>query len=845
MKRLFNVTLAVLALVSALGLVSCKDADYVTPGQVDARVQSKWDDLTDALNNRIRSAENAIGSLDSTINSNKAAAEAARQDLNSLIQQVAVAAQTYTDEQIQQTREYAALQAQQANIAAIETMTTLLENARNELAAAIQVAEARIATIESVMNTQQAQINNNSAGIAQLNQKIVELIDVDMDLQTAIANAATRAEVALATAEDARNLAATALSFAIDALDQASNNKSNITELKYRVNILETEYVTKAELAETLGEINDLLEGLNGSTVAVKLDNILDSIAMQQAQLEAQEVRLTSLEQCCIQVQAELDNLKMENAQQNNAIEALQTIVTENRTTINALQNEVMALQAELEAARLEARAYTLEQCELVKAALTVHLDSLAGVTTDLRTIIDATVARIEDIYQRTCDRLDSLEHSINQQFLEHQTHLTYLDTLIQTLGEDFSNRMTNLEALMNTQIANIVNEMNRLEAEQARQTDRIDSLGVEHQALTDMVYDVFTYVQVLNERMNTMEDYFNDIKARIELLEVKVDELYYLFEYLNDRLNKLITGIVIQDKQMHCYYAQVEGTDTVFFPNRDFAGRVELEAETYNFDQDLSVGVIYATINSASEQDFSGTQFELENSLGTTSLYFKLGKAEKAENVRIVKHTPARYAPVNNHLYQFKVYHSFTKDVDPDTLTAETDLLLALVAPWTDSEGEHKVYSQYVLHLAPELVTAATAADLTFKGEGNNCFENPATGVDVRFSEVDGSFKGTLLLGRNGQHLYREFIECTQVRDESGEEIEHGADLINEANNMLKTIIQTAGNEEDGKVSITCPKALTGKFITLRYQALNYNGTIVTKDLVVCFSNETDIFGL
>ena len=373
--------------------------------------------------------------------------------------------------------------------------------------------------------------------------------------------------------------------------------------------------------------------------------------------------------------------------------------------------------------------------------------------------------------------------------------------------------------------------------------SQRLGQLEISNDSLcTEVGNNLMRIVQLRNDLETEMgmlraemEDNYAKNIGRIEELRAFVeelrDEMYLLFSDLNRWMNTLVTSVVYQGQIYDYVYARVIGSD--WFPYWGAINADYLEGGSYNIQE--KAGYIYATVN-PSDIDATNLRMALENSLAKKSYYLTPVPEEAipAADLRLTR------ASSPNGLWKIPVRSIAHTSFDPFNDADETDMLLALkVTCWG---GEKSVYSQYAATWeGPKPAVAATSAQLT--ADGSN-YASLKTSDGVRFSSKqslnDSTLYGGLLLWSGGKRVYRKYVECVQVRDINKRDITDSLrSIINGQNKDFQQMLRTQDDGSADDVRMICPDSLMNNYCTLRYYLWNYDGTILSNDLEVIFSDD------
>ena len=464
--------------------------------------------------------------------------------------------------------------------------------------------------------------------------------------------------------------------------------------------------------------------------------------------------------------------------------------------------------------------------------------DEIDALFSNYNKMIEALKARLDDcctmedlmnVYTEMADKYTSIDGQLQDVIAEiakiyaeiasHDARLTSIQTTTEELSERLDQQETRSDSLC-TEVANNYAHILSLRTDLDIFKDEVEKLRAEMEYNNEM----------MEARMLELDNAIAQL--RNELADYRT-MMFDLIEWLDERLRNLVTSVVYQAQEYDYVYARVDGSGNIAFPYAGAFNADYLAGGSYNIQE--KAGFIYATVN-PSDIDATNLRMALENSLAGESYYFTPvpEEATPATDLRLTR------ASSPNGLWKIPVRSIAHTSKNPFDDADETDMLLALKVT---SRGDDKsVYSQYAATWeGPRLAEAATTASML--AEGSN-YESLQTSAGIRFSSKqslnDSTLLARLLLQSGGERVYRKYIECVQVRDIDKRDITDSLrTVINEQNRDFQMVLRTQDDGSDDRVRMTCPVSLMNNYFTLRYYLWNYDGTIVSQDLVVIFSDD------
>lgn len=542
------------------------------------------------------------------------------------------------------------------------------------------------------------------------------------------------------------------------------------------------------------------------------------------------------------------------------AIEAAQSLIEK---AIQDLENgSIKAAQAKADAAYLLA-----EQTSKVAGENKAELEKLAaGLATtndNLTKAVAALNSRLDEANQAIAETKALAE--------DNQAKLAVLEAALQSLqasnqqAHDALNAKDNelkalidanqqaIEATLNTKIAEVNTKISEANAKIAALETRVANNEVSlNEVKTDIANNIKPELVRLAGDISTIQ---NDIIAINNYLDI-----------LNQNLNNLITGLILQDAQLEMVQAQVVsdpgtiagltlkenrgGKTYIMFPYKDAKGGAEeLTAGEWNVER--VAGPVYYTINPTDVNFTDAANINLENSLEQAPANIVISAPKASERKSPI--TRAVEAPKNG-LYQSTIENSDNhRTAAHQGFKNSYALYTSYVQTAKDgSTINKKVYSQYALNLNVVNAAVQNAPAIVAVGADN---AHPAS-CNARFTTEFGKpLQGKLQLtpvntefGKdNGtKKVYKKYVEAIAVTDArgnvvTGEDLTKLLNAISAANaGVLNTIFEEdeAGFDE---ITVNIPDnagdhSFIGNTITFRYFIQNYNGTIYATTYKVMF---------
>lgn len=542
------------------------------------------------------------------------------------------------------------------------------------------------------------------------------------------------------------------------------------------------------------------------------------------------------------------------------AIEAAQSLIEK---AIQDLENgSIKAAQAKADAAYLLA-----EQTSKVAGENKAELEKLAaGLATtndNLTKAVAALNSRLDEANQAIAETKALAE--------DNQAKLAVLEAALQSLqasnqqAHDALNAKDNelkalidanqqaIEATLNTKIAEVNTKISEANAKIAALETRVANNEVSlNEVKTDIANNIKPELVRLAGDITTIQ---NDIIAINNYLDI-----------LNQNLNNLITGLILQDTQLEMVQAQVvsdpgtiagltlkenrDGKTYIMFPYKDAKGGAEtLTAGEWNVER--VAGPVYYTINPTNVNFTDAANINLENSLEEAPQNIAISAPKASERKSPI--TRAVEAPKNG-LYQSTIENSDNHRTSAHQGFKNSYALYTSYVQ-TAKDGStinKKVYSQYALNLNVVNAAVQDAPAIVAVGADN---AHPAT-CDARFTTDFGKpLQGKLQLkpvntefGKdNGtKKVYKKYVEAIGVTDARGNAITGTklTTLLTAIANANPGVLNTIFEEDEAgfdEITVNIPDnagdhSFIGNVITFRYFIQNYNGTIYATTYKVMF---------
>lgn len=639
----------------------------------------------------------------------------------------------------------------------------------------------------------------------------------------------------------------------------------DITELRGQIttNATDLSSLVDEKLGNAENEIAALKEQASSLDEAYKKADQALNDAIMNATNDAQgyaEIQAQQAQTAAIDAARQL--VEEASAKLQEALDKANSIIDEQGKTVEALLKADEELQNGIDAATSRANdAYTLAEQASKSAAEASQAakdaaDKAAEVADDLQTInetlssqlnvIEGSLKEVKETAEDAASRitaqenaLDALEKSNSEALEALGAEDDALRQLIETNQKEIEDLRKELEPLKTAADEALASAKEYTDKKVEEALGGISSVGT---AIEDLKKEYAAADELIKDDVNSLKTTVEGIEDDLKVVNVKLANINSL---LNFNVNNLITGIIYQDATEYNVFAKVGTAGAVFakddaekktaiFPYEGYSGYAKLTVGHYNIQE--YAGEIYATVN-PTDIDASTAVINLENSLGDRNTIYSLGVAKPAEGHLI----ETRATTSKNGLWKLPV-NSITSSTDDPTKRVEAKALYALTTNYEqdtlDAEGnivkiQKKIYSHYAINKVPQAATAASSIDMDVIGHGDNLDNNPAHGIDIQFSALNGELR----LSTNGKRVYKKFVECVSVVNSEGKPLADGVKTFNEANSQLYTILAANDYGKEDTINVTCPESYKNYTVTLRYYIWNYNGSVSAIDKKLVFN--------
>lgn len=493
-------------------------------------------------------------------------------------------------------------------------------------------------------------------------------------------------------------------------------------------------------------------------------------------------------------------------------------------------------------------------------------------------------IAKLVDNLGTTTKNLESADKALEDKLVGTQKDLEAAKKDIEKNGADIITINTALKSLEESNdkahkaLSDKDDELKKLiDANQAAIKDIIDN------KLTKLESDYKAAVKALEdgavkdnaEAIKDLKDgaVKNNTDAIKKLKDEDLKTINTYLDILEENLNNLITGLILQDEQLEIVQAQVlsdvnktgltgktftkvEGSKTyVIFPYQGAAGADAKTLVVGEWNVERVAGPVYYTINPTNVNFTDKANIQLENSLEKTPVGLSISAPEASTRTSAIT-SRAASAPKNG-LYQSVITNSYNHFSGAKHAGFDNSYALYTSYKQKAQDGkvtDKKVYSKYELNINVKDAVAQTAPSIVATGADTGT--HPST-CDARYTvnygeTMTGKFN---LLPQNTEFgksaaaspkVYRKYVEAVAVSNarnkaQTGNTLTTLLKAINDANKGVLNTIFEEDNENFDNIVVNIPDAsgnysFVGSTVTFRYYIQNYNGTIYSKDIKVMF---------
>ncbi len=674
-----------------------------------------------------------------------------------------------------------------------------------------------------------------------------------------------------------------------DLKQQITSNAKTLTDL------VEEKCKNCTALVEALGtQLDDLekayqMADLNLETKIVDATND----AKGYADIQAAEAEKAAIKAAETLVKGAMDELSNAIDETNKRIDGNDKSIADLLAADNILTTAVQTAQTRAD------KAYEL--AEKVEKLANENKEVIAGVAANLKTISESLQSQIDTLgenlneVKKTADKaaadIEAQQAALIQLKEDNDKALTALSEkddellkLIQNNQQDIQDLFTKVQEAKDAakQALEDAKKYTDEELEKATKTlkDYADQVGKDANTYTDVEIKKIKDAYELADK--ELQDQINALKGRVETLEGQVEKLQKELEKVNaflnilqENLNNLVTGIIVQDQDVDIVYgkivpaAEIDQTGlqltvakdgAIWFPYvgatdakdelvsgkylvRPFGGRVvyTVNPNSINFDGQVTPG-----IENSKQEDPKGV------SLSVAKYYTK--------DQPTIKHAPAVAGVQDNGLYYSTITNASGSKSDLWNEAPAFDNDYALYTSYnqtivnedgTTETVTKRVYSKYEVKLATAEAEAETTPAIIPIKNNDGVVPTRATEYgDYVYTYTDTEDKEmTARFELDPENtVYRKYVEVVDVKNGQYETVP-AADLKNkiklfaDANKevLYKTYQINSENNFDGltdntDLDVVVPQEFIGTFVTFRYYIQNYNGTIYSQDVEVQF---------
>lgn len=511
-------------------------------------------------------------------------------------------------------------------ITALQDRATAIEND-------MDTAEQTIATLNELVNQLNDWKNNNNFVTQEVFDATVTEIN---DTINSITSQITQITSDLASVTSTAN----------EALQLAQNNQTIINNHTDSIN---SHSQLIATIQNNINTINEKLE-----TFATKSELLLveQKAEAAQAKADANEILINNLRSEYEVTKAKLDSINTTVTQQGEKIDSAITRITDLETKAEQLAQDIATARQEA-ADNLQAAK---DAIKVVTDALENRISANEAAISSLTDSVDAQGRQIAENGAKISE--------LDERVFANEQNIATLQNAVNTINET----LTSLDSRVGTveeQMATALQTIETLTSNVANLTERME-----------VVESAVAKIPEIEEHLSQLDDKVAKNTEDIENLKSDVTALAGKLQDLINRLNKMITGIIVQgvvnpvygtfntpfgiSSNVLCAYYGKATSDGIEFPTSDvslyYKGNSSIEVLT---DEDVDIfynsgqsgftaaqnetlfddvagnaGKLYMTVNPASV-DISGTKFSLVDSQDKESP-IQLGTLHKSDDLMV-----------------------------------------------------------------------------------------------------------------------------------------------------------------------------------------------------------------
>ena len=570
-------------------------------------------------------------------------------------------------------------------------LNALIANQAQELKDLKAALEAAKTDCEAKYNATQASLKNKQDSINALDAKIKAL-------EAESATHATKAELEAAKAE----------------------LNAKIAGLETVVEDMKTQMATKQQLTDAIAAVNQSIAETNAKFDGeiLKANERIDSvIANMQANVVNVTSSLTTLQTATQNLAQADEEIKDSIASIQQQMETAQAYFTSEVSTVAtaAAQAATQAAANKSEIDALKEIVNNIKQCtdcDALKERCTVLETKVAAIENEITAIKEQAEANLAAAKKYTDDAVKTVADE-----------LATLKSQFQATVTAFNTKIAEMETAYKAADAELQNQINELKTKDAELEAKIEENAKAIEELTDEMADV---KDALNKRISSvvLQGAYSPVVGyfamptgmKSNILATYYGMPMYDVNFPTASTIRYVDGIVAFDERV-MELLGFDDNDGSFPAGVSYPANQPLVADTAN------AGKLYMTIN-PNDVDLSETAFKLVNSLGEESPAI-LGEVKKSSEKLTFGYTragaangfyevTANIAPADVENATIRINKSDIKDIvsefknfsDGINITDVATKFYSIIndvadanaieATWTDSLGEHSVYSDY-----------------------------------------------------------------------------------------------------------------------------------------------------
>lgn len=591
-----------------------------------------------------------------------------------------------------------------------------LQDVKAALEAAKVDCEAKYNATQTSLKNKQDSINALQSDVDALQQNVKDnearIKALEAEVQANNANHATKAELEAAKAE---------LQSQIDALEAAKTEQQRLIDaLEANINDIKTQMATKQQLTDAIAAVNQSIAETNAKFDGeiLKANERVDSVI---ANMQANVVNVTS---ALTTLQTATQNLAQADEEIKDSIASIQQQMETAQAYFTSEVSKVAtaAAQAATQAAANKSEIDALKEivnnikqctdCDALKERCTVLETKVAAIENEITAIKEQAEANLAAAKKYTDDAVKTVADE-----------LATLKSQFEATVTAFNTKIAEMETAYKAADAELQNQINELKTKDAELEAKIEENAKAIEELTDEMDDV---KDALNKRISSvvLQGAYSPVVGyfamptgmKSNILATYYGMPMYDVNFPTASTIRYVDGIVAFDERV-MELLGFDDNDGSFPAGVSYPANQPLVADTAN------AGKLYMTIN-PNDVDLSETAFKLVNSLGEESPAI-LGEVKKSSEKLSFGYTraganngfyevTANIAPADVENATIRINKSDIKDIVSEFKNFSDGINVnevatkfysiindiadanAIEATWTDSLGEHSVYSDY-----------------------------------------------------------------------------------------------------------------------------------------------------